>query len=203
MTWQKNSGKTNKRPNNEPSASTQFFLEEYVPHINNLVIENFGFSYMTVEETKSNWRKNLETSAELSDFLISETKIFIRLMDAKTHNANNLQFLKSFTVNVADYLAVYFVRLENGAKRNDVRRTLEKMFYDNFQYVQYMLVQQQQKRYAKANNKSKKDNYRKGSNRLESKIPAENGNIESARTQFVRANYAKTGKFNETNVNKK
>jgi hypothetical protein len=155
MTHKKTAGKKFQ----EPSVAVTVFNKDYTYHITDLVIDHFGDSYQTSDQIKNSWRKEIQASSEIADFLILHTKSFVRLLTIPC--AKNPQFLKSLTINIADYLSVYFMRLDNASlcsllktsykfqepvTRKSVTKELYNVFYNNFEYVQNIMSDAQKKK---------------------------------------------------------
>ena len=70
-------------------------LSNYIEFINKEVIEHYGKSYMTPENTRNKWRNEIEPSAQTEEFLISKSKLFLDMMDSRDSKSTNPAFLKS------------------------------------------------------------------------------------------------------------
>lgn len=131
------------------SALSTLFYKTYVPEISKKVIDAFGDSYITFNDLKDSWRKQLNYSKAASDYLILETKTFIRLLDQRNQDSTNPQFLDSLTGLMADYLSVYFVRSAEASTQQDVIKDLKDKFYHQNNCIQFLLTQQKKRRAAK------------------------------------------------------
>ena len=126
-------------------TAVQELFSKYVVDIRDQVIYEHGKSFMTAKETGNKWRDQIDYSKRVEQFLIDKTKVFIRLLDKNVSNYTNPQFLEAFVDEVADYLSKYTMR-GSGLVRNQERKALKRILWDNNTYIQGMIAYQQQQR---------------------------------------------------------
>ena len=127
------------------SAAVHSAFNRYIAHMCRRVIDVYGTSYMTYENTKNNWRYQLPYSATLEEFLILESKVFLRMQDKQDGKFSDPAFLKVLVNQMADYLSAYTARSCN-ANRNQSVKQLKKRLWDENTYIQHMLAGQAQRR---------------------------------------------------------
>lgn len=134
-------------------------LSNYIEFINKEVIEHYGKSYMTPENTRNKWRNEIEPSAQTEEFLISKSKLFLDMMDSRDSKSTNPAFLKSLINEISDYLSKYFMRGKN-ITRNQTTKQIKEILWDNNRHIQHLLTTQQQ-RHDAANKKTYKNKQKK------------------------------------------
>ncbi len=127
------------------SEAVHAVFNQFIAHISKRVIEAYGISYMTYENTKNNWRYQLPYSVKIEEFLILESKVFLRIQDQKDAKFSDPAFLKVLVNQMADYLSAYTVRSCN-ANRNQSVKQLKKRLWDENTHIQHMLAVQAQRR---------------------------------------------------------
>lgn len=120
-------------------------LSNYIKFINKEVIEEFGTSYMTPENTGNQWRNKIEYSIKTEQFLITKSKLFIDMLDSRDSKSSNLSFLKPLINEISDYLSKYIVRGRN-CNRNNATKEIKKALWDENRHIQYLITKQQQKK---------------------------------------------------------
>ena len=148
--------KTNKKKFVKPSVATTVFNKQYTYHITKIVLEKFGESYQTAENIKNLWRKKIEVSYEIGDFIIFKTKSFIRLLD--NPNSRNQKLLKK--------------ELKEQVKRKNIKDELTSLLYDRFGYIKCLLSQIEEKK----NKRNNSNNYHKKEQLVKTKKQKKNNN---------------------------
>lgn len=124
------------------STAATHELGVYSRHITKLFLDKFGPSYADTEEIRNSWRKNAPYSVDAEDFLILQTRTYIRMLDPQDSNSRNLSYLKLLTKMMADYLTAYTHRNPAIANRNMARKRIEAALYDDFAYIKYLSAKQ-------------------------------------------------------------
>ncbi len=137
----------------------KFVFEQYKIYIAEKIHAKYAPSYATIADIKDKWRHNFAYNKELEDFLIFETKVFIRLLDWQEPNFRNPDFLKSLVKSISSYLAAY---VEKSSKYgNDHMATLNYLndvLFNSFYYIQALKNNKDAKSQSVAPQKSKKSN---------------------------------------------
>lgn len=124
------------------STAATHELGVYSRHITKLFLDKFGPSYADTEEIRNSWRKTAPYSVDAEDFLILQTRTYIRMLDPQDSNSRNLSYLKLLTKMMADYLTAYTHRNPAIANRNMARKRIEAALYDDFAYIKYLSAKQ-------------------------------------------------------------
>ena len=159
-----------RKKNNQVTAAqrvSSIFEEE----ISNAVINKYGGSYTTYEETYSNWRKTFPYNKEIENFLISEAKTYIRSLDSRKPESTNPKFLGALVTFIANFLSLYTMRSENTNTRKKARKDLEEKLYTNFSYIRNLIARQEAAR--DVQDKAKRNTYKRPA-RLKQKQLLEN-----------------------------
>ena len=134
----------------QTSPAVHKALNNYINFINNKAIEKYGKSYMTVENTGNKWRGEIEYSIEIEEYLFTQSKLFIDMLDPRDSKSSNPQFLKPLVHEMSDYLSRYIKRGRT-TNRNNVTKEIKKILWDENRHIQYILSKQQE--YREASNK--------------------------------------------------
>ena len=144
------------------SPTLHNMLSNYIEFINKSVIEQHGKSYMTPENTRNKWRVEIAYSITVEKFLLTQTKLFINMLDSRDKNTTNPMFLKSLVNEISDYLSKYIMRGKN-TNRNGATKEIKEILWNETRHIQYVLTKQQarqdaadKKKFAKQQNKQKK-----------------------------------------------
>ncbi|MBE6461607.1 MAG: hypothetical protein E7006_02055 [Alphaproteobacteria bacterium] len=124
------------------SAAQQLF-HEYIMETSKKFISSFGPAYMFQHEVRNRWRNEIPYSEKAEDFLVYDTRLFLRLLNDKNPNSTNPVFLKSLINLIVDYLSAYTMRAP-GRTRNAAKKILKDKLWDNNPYIQNMLARQAQ-----------------------------------------------------------
>lgn len=172
----------NDYPKKQTAAQKTF--SAYTGYISKLVIEKYGPSYSTYEEVRNRWRNLIPYSAEIENFLIFQTKMYVRFLDSRDSNSTNPQFLESLAKLMADYLSAYSMQNPKYATRKKAKEMLKKELYDNCSYIQHLLARQAAARDAQDSNKRK--TYKRPT-RAKQKQSAEAAKADFKRKRILRA----------------
>lgn len=127
------------------SEAVHATFNKYIAHISKKAIEAHGASYMTYQDCKNNWRFQLPYSANTEAFLIMQTKVFIRMLDARDARSTNLGFLKPLVNEMADFLSAYTMRAGDVKRSQEIKR-LKAELWDNNAYIQELMARQAENR---------------------------------------------------------
>lgn len=130
-------------------TATQRTFATYTREITALFLDKYGTSYATQENTRNTWRETCAYSAAAYDFLILQTRVFIRLLPHDKSSSTNPQFLDSLTSLMADYLSAYTMKQPNIANRKQAKEKLKDALYNEFGYIQTIIQKRQAKRAAR------------------------------------------------------
>ncbi len=130
-----------KKFSNAQTASQRVFAI-YTRSISELFLDKYGASYATQENTRNTWRASAEYSRDAEEFLILQSRIFIRVLDSRDPNSTNPQFLKSLTNLMADYLSAYTKRNTIYHNRSEAKAALKRVLYTDFSYINRLLEKQ-------------------------------------------------------------
>ncbi len=119
---------------NAQTASQRVFAT-YTRSISELFLDKYGASYATQENTRNTWRASAEYSRDAEEFLILQSRIFIRMLDSRDPNSTNPQFLKSLTNLMADYLSAYTKKNPIYHSRNEAKAALKELLFTKFGYI--------------------------------------------------------------------
>ena len=89
----------------QTSPAVYNMFKNYIRFINNEVINHYGKSYMTPENTGNKWRAEIEYSIEIEQFLFRKSNLFINTLDSRDAKSSNPQFLKPLIGEISDYLS--------------------------------------------------------------------------------------------------
>ena len=128
---------------NGKTAVQQLFAK-YVEEIREKIIAEHGPSYMTVAEVGNKWRDQIAYKKEAEQFLIEQTKLFIRMLDKKVPAYTNPKFLEAFVNEAVDYLSRYTMR-GSGLVRNQEKHALKRELWNTNAYIQGMIAFQKEK----------------------------------------------------------
>lgn len=133
---------TQQYPSRKPSAAVNMFNKTYTGYITNKVLEKYGPSYVTPTNGGKQWRTMIAWSQEIENFLIFETKMFIRLLDTRDARSTDLSFLYALTRLMADYLAKFCMMSPTIDTRKQAFKNLHTTLFDNFGYIQRLAATQ-------------------------------------------------------------
>ena len=144
------------------SASEKLF-HNYIRFIQGEVIghDKIGYSYAISENIRNKWRYDFRWDKEIENFIILQTKTYIRTLDSRDAKSTDPNFLGAFVKMVADYLSAYFMRAPN-MTRNQAKKYLYSVLWEENHYIQGLLKYQAHKRYDRKydnrkNNKNRKN----------------------------------------------
>jgi hypothetical protein len=123
------------------SEAVHVLFNKFIAHISQRVIEEYGISYMTYDNTKNNWRYRLPYTAKTEAFLILESKVFLRMLDEDSGRTSNPGFLKPLVNQMADFLSAYTMRA-GVEKRGIAIKQLKQKLWDENVFIQQILARQ-------------------------------------------------------------
>ncbi len=131
----------------QTSPAVRKTFSAYIEFINKEVIAHYGKSYMTPENTGNKWRAEIKYSVEIEQFLFTQSKLFIDMLDSRDSKSSNPQFLKPLINEISDYLSKYIKRGRT-TNRNSVTKEIKKILWDENRHIQYLITKQQEYREA-------------------------------------------------------
>ena len=135
----------------------------YEEEISNAVISKFGGSYSTYNEIHSNWRTTFPYYKEIENFIIAQTKTYIRNLDPRKSDSTNPQFLHALITFIANFLSLYTMRAE-------------AELCTNFSYTQNLIARQLAAR--EYREKAKRNTYKKPARKKQKQL------LENAKLAF-------------------
>ncbi len=133
----------------KPSAAARVFTQEYTPFIQDKVVSYYGPSYSRVTDFGNAWRTKITWSQEIEDYAIFQSRLFIIMLDSKSSNSTNPQFLKALTQMIAEYLAKFSIQAPNPQTRKSATTKIENQLFHKNSYIQKMLAAQKDARDAR------------------------------------------------------
>ena len=137
------------------ASAAQIQFSDFTRDITEQFLKQDKDSYRTQAETRNRWRYECEYTPEAEDHLIFQSRLYLRVLNAKDSKSTNPQFLNALTNLMADYLSAYTMR--KVCTRKVAKQELKKALYDNNPYIQQMLTRQEIARKQKAKKKSEKN----------------------------------------------
>ena len=135
--------------NYKKQTAAQKVFSTHTIHITNMILEKFGPSYATKAEVRITARRKIPYAPEVENFIIFQTKMFIRFLDSRNSDSTNPQFLNALTNLMADYLSAYTMHNHNIPTRKKAKEILKHTLYDNSSYIQKLLARQEMEREAR------------------------------------------------------
>lgn len=126
----------------KPSAAARVFTQEYTPFIQDKVINYYGPSYSSVADFGNAWRTKITWSQEIEDYAIFQSRLFIIMLDSKSSNSTNPQFLKALTQMMAEYLAKFSIQAPNPPTRKSATEKIENLLFHKNNHIQNILAAQ-------------------------------------------------------------
>lgn len=123
----------------ELEATNKRIFAEYTQYITKKFLDKYGTSYANAESVRNYWRDTAQYSPEIENFLVFETKVFIRIF-APT---NNTWALHKLITGISDYLSAYVKKAPDTGSRNRARKKLYKILYKQSAHVQHIIIQKQ------------------------------------------------------------
>lgn len=164
------------RRNQNQETAARLASSIFEEEISNAVISKFGGSYSTYSEIHSSWRKTFPYYKEIEDFIIAETKTYIRNLDSRKSDSTNPQFLHALVILIANFLSLYTMRASSSYTRKKARKILEDELYTNFSYIQNLIARQLAMR--EYREKSKRNTYKKPARKKQKQL------LENAKIAF-------------------
>lgn len=123
--------------NEQMEAQNKTMFYKYTRYITEKVMDKYGASYENMDTMGHYWRYNLPYSAETENFIVFETKIFIRLFVT----TKNGWALRQFIDGISDYLSAYVKRAPDTGSRNRARKKLRNLLYNQSAHIQYIIAE--------------------------------------------------------------
>ncbi len=123
--------------NEQMEAQNKTMFYKYTRYITEKVMDKYGASYENMDTMGHYWRDNLPYSAETENFIVFETKIFIRLFVT----TKNGWALRQFIDGISDYLSAYVKRAPDTGSRNRARKKLRNLLYNQSAHIQYIIAE--------------------------------------------------------------
>ena len=98
------------KKNLHKQSAAQRIFGQYAVCITEKLLEKYGPSYASQSVIRNTWRNTFPYDKRVEDFLIFETKMYIRNLDRRDSNSTNPQFLLALTKLMADYLSAYTMK---------------------------------------------------------------------------------------------
>lgn len=173
-------------------TAAQKVFSNYTQYISKLVIDKYGPSYTTQQDIRNRWRNLIPYSIGIEDFLIFQTKMYIRFLDSRDPNSTNPQFLESLVKLMADYLSAYTMQKENHMTRKKAKELLKAELYDNCSYIKNLIARQTAAREIK--NSAHNNTYKRPTSRKQKQIN------ENAKREFGKVKVYSTIKIVEIKI---
>ena len=183
------------KKDHKKQTAAQRVFSTYTIYISNMVIDKFGGSYTTLGTIHNTWRREFPYSKEIENFLIFNTKMYIRFLDSRDSNSTNPQFLEALAREIADYLSAYTVRNPKHANRKKAKEVLKIELYDESSYIQNLLARQAVARDAR--DSSRRHTYKRPND------PKKKKQMQDAQSKFNNARNQQNSKIIEIVVKKR
>ena len=103
---------------------------QYTEFIGKTVVDKFGGSYQTPELLGGVWRQKMEYRPDIKDFVIAQTKLFLRLLPDENLRDLNVSYL--LCDKISDYLSKYMVKESGTLTRKVVMgQLMNQLFLDS------------------------------------------------------------------------
>ncbi len=135
---------------------TQTEYKKYEDFINEKVWEQFGPSYCTPSLSGNKWRTTIPYSYKIADFLMLQTRVWLRLIEYKGSATDQWDFMTKLTNQITEFLVTYFVRNAGLSGRSDSDKQKWATEYirgeivNRFVYMQRLKTQSLQEQAAQA-----------------------------------------------------
>lgn len=123
-------------------------LTQYARNISEHVIETYGGSYQTYQNIGDTWRTCFNYSQKIEDYILRETKLYIRMLNLRDGMATDPNFLYSFVDLISQYLAEYTVRKNPNQTKEAEHKRLQQLLWNENKYIKALLSHQALKRYS-------------------------------------------------------
>ena len=131
------------KKNLHKQSAAQRIFGQYAVYITEKLLEKYGPYYASQSVIRNTWRNTFPYDKRVEDFLIFETKMYIRNLDRRDSNSTNPQFLLALTKLMADYLSAYTMKSNDTKTRKKARQMMERILYDQSAYIQHLLETQE------------------------------------------------------------
>ena len=98
-----------KLPKRTPAQ--RLFHRQYLPYIQQLVLENAPVSYLTADQVTEKWGEVIPWDTKFANEIVFRSKIFFKQkISPDSQNAYNPEFLEDVINQIIEHLMVYFMR---------------------------------------------------------------------------------------------
>lgn len=118
-------------------AENERIMAQYRPYITKKVLDRYGTSFQNAENLGDSWRDNILYSPAVEEFLVLETRVFIRLYT----NTDNLRAIRALVKMISGYLAVFVQMAPDTGSLNRARKKLKHLLFDESDFVQHIINQ--------------------------------------------------------------
>lgn len=118
-------------------AENERIMAQYRPYITKKVLDRYGTSFQNAENLGDSWRDNILYSPAVEEFLVLETRVFIRLYT----NTDNLWAIRALVKMISGYLAVFVQMAPDTGSLNRARKKLKHLLFDESDFVQHIINQ--------------------------------------------------------------
>ena len=113
-------------------ATTKVITAKYVDFIADEVINKFGGSYQNHQTLGRVWRQQMPYRPEIEQFVLQQTKLFLRLQDIR--DLGNFNMMYKVCLNIADWVSKYMVKKSPELTREQITKTVLNEIFLNSEY---------------------------------------------------------------------
>ena len=118
-------------------AENERIMARYRLYITKKVLDRYGASFQNAENLGDSWRDNILYSPDVEEFLVLETRVFIRLYT----DTDNLWAIRALVKMISGYLAVFVQMAPDTGSLNRARKKLKHLLFDESDFVQHIINQ--------------------------------------------------------------
>ncbi len=108
-------------------------FHNFTQFINDYMIKNYGFRYLSAEDLHSKWREKVPYSEQTAKKILAQTVTFVNLMISSRSNSNNPSFMAKLIDDIADFLSKYFAKSpEYKCRKQAIKILVEKISNANY-----------------------------------------------------------------------
>lgn len=116
-------------------ATSKQITANYIEFIGKQVVDNFGGSYQNFETLGKVWRQNLPYSADLENFVMVKTDLFLRLLD--NNEQNNFNMMYNVCYGIAEHLSKYLIKKSpEMTRKKATQQVVNNIFFDSVRFVE-------------------------------------------------------------------
>ena len=98
-----------KLPKRTPAQ--RLFYRQYLPYIQQWVLENAPVSYLTADQVTEKWGETIPWNTKFANEIVFQSKLFFKQkISPDSQNAYNPEFLEDVINQIIEHLMVYFMR---------------------------------------------------------------------------------------------